>query len=379
MREKGHVGLQTHMAMAAKVLKSDGFGVKTITPFTGRRIARLPLFALRRIVQLFGGQLNIAWFMFWHYIYLRAALRDELKRQPVADIIYAQCPISARAALKTRPSPATRVVMVTHFNESQAIEWVQKGMIKQTGWLFRKITLFEESVLPELDGITYVSKFMHDVIHRRIPEIKLIAQEVVPNFVSDVPQPNASPSGDLITIGSLEPRKNQQFILRVLGEMRRRHVSLTLTVIGDGVDRKSLESLAAALGIQEQVRFMGSRSDARSLIAGHRLYVHAATMENMPIVLIESLAASVPIVAARVGGIPEVLRDGENGRFWDLDDIASSATTVQDLLDDEICRRKMAIRCREYYESKYSLTSAGKTFCRFMRTIIGGRYTVESY
>ncbi len=142
-------------------------------------------------------------------------------------------------------------------------------------------------------------------------------------------------------MGSVEPRKNQGYLLEVLAEARRRGRPCTLTVVGDGPQRHGLERRARALGVERDVRLVGHRTDVPAWLAGHRVYCHAALTESFGIALAEAMRAGLPVVAGAVGGIPEVVRDGVEGRHWPLDDVAAATDLLLDLLDDHETRRRM--------------------------------------
>ena len=183
------------------------------------------MFGVRRVVGPLNGSLSVWWYRTWHHVFLRQALKRALRSgQPL--VVYAQCPISARAALEARVNERQRVVLVVHFNVSQAEEWVGTGHIERDGWLYRQIVRFEADVLPRVDGIVYPSAFMQRMLQTRIPCLESIPSIISPNFVSRVPRVDRSkPSKDMISIGTLEPRKNQSYLLHVLAEANRRQLA----------------------------------------------------------------------------------------------------------------------------------------------------------
>ena len=80
-----------------------------------------------------------------------------------------------------------------------------------------------------------------------------------------------------------------------------------------GPDRQRLQQLARDLGVLDQVHFMGFQPDAKRMLPRYRAYVHSALIENFPFVLVEAAAYGLPVLAAPVGGVPEVFEDGEQG------------------------------------------------------------------
>ena len=206
---------------------------------------------------------------------------------------------------------------------------------------------------------------MQRTFNNRLQNITSTPQLVIPNFPA-LPRSDAENyslvSGDIIAIGTLEPRKNQSFILHVLAECKALGKNYTLTIVGDGPDRANLEILSVELGIAEQVKFLGFKKEASQYIRDHRVLVHAAHMENLPIVLTEAMSYKRPILAAPVGGIPEVLTDGKEGYYWDLENAHHSAEILISILENS---------------QKWQLMSemAGNTFAtRFHPNIVGRRW-----
>lgn len=369
LREEGETGVQSHMGLFREYLATRGRDVRVLTPFANPRLMVYPVFAVRRVIDPLHGPLSVCWYRYWHYHFLRLALRRELA-DGRPKTVYAQCPLSAKAALEARTGPHQPVVMVVHFNVSQAIEWAEKGKIRENGYFYKRIRELEQRVLPSLDGIVFVSAFMRNSLEREIPGIRGVAAAIVPNFAKPAPRfSGREPEGDLVSIGTLEPRKNQEFLLRVVAAALRRGRRYSLTLIGEGADRTSLTALACALGIKEQVRFPGYRADAAALLCGYCMYVHGATMENLPMAIIEALAAGLPVAAAPVGGIGEIFSDGVEGIYWRLDDPDTAAEALIRLLDDERRFNAMAKAAVERFNSSFSIDRAAVDLEDFLCSI----------
>jgi glycosyltransferase involved in cell wall biosynthesis len=166
---------------------------------------------------------------------------------------------------------------------------------------------------------------------------------VIPNFVDDPGVDVTDTDTDLINIGTLEPRKNQVYLIEILAAAKRRGVRLTLTLVGDGPDRSALERAATTHGVSDAVRFAGFVHNGASLLPRHRAYVHAARIENLPLSLVEALAAGRPVFCPAVGGIPEVFSDGIEGAYMPLDaPDAAASTIIHGLRDHEVAMRQRA-------------------------------------
>lgn len=370
MRPHGTTGVQTYTNSLLRYLPAAGQEVALATPFGAPRWQLVPVFGLRRLLHPLSGTAGVWWYRHWHAHFLRAVLRRRLAGgQPC--IVYAQCPPSAAAALAARRSEKQRVVLAVHFNVSQADEWAGKGDIAPGGRLFRSIRRFEEETLARVDGIVYVSRHMQEQVEARVPAARGIPARALPNFLAEQPARPVAPKPDaeLITIGTLEPRKNQAFLLRVLAAARDLGSRLRLDIVGDGPDRAALVALAAQLDLQDQVRFLGFRPDASALLEGHLAYVHAATMESLSIALVEGLRAGLPLFAAPRGGVPEVFDEGVQGRYWDLEDASRSARILTDTLADRSALTAMGQAGRQRFVERFSEAAVGNSLIAFLQML----------
>jgi glycosyltransferase involved in cell wall biosynthesis len=248
-----------------------------------------------------------------------------------------------------------QIVLAVHFNGSIADEWAGKGYIARGDRTYRAMVTRDEQVLRAVDRIIFVSEYACREAKLSIAGLDRRKLSVIPNSVYAPPvDDNASLLGDLISIGGFEPRKNQEFLLRVLAAARDRGQIYTLTLVGSGPLQQPLRRLAESLGVSEQVRFPGALPDAAPLISRHRAYVHAALMENLPIVIIEALAAGRPAFAVPVGGIPEIFRDRIEGRMWELHDPDGAAAALISVLGAPDVYAAMAKAARARYEAWFT-------------------------
>lgn len=117
-----------------------------------------------------------------------------------------------------------------------------------------------------------------------------------------------------------------------------------LLVLGDGPERENLEQVTAELGVADRVRFLGpgGREDVLRLFRAVDLVLVTSAWENLPHTLLEALAVGTPVVATAVGGIPEVVRDGENGMLVAAGDVVALAAAIERVLQDPILRQQLA-------------------------------------
>jgi len=358
MREQGGCGVQTHFRAIMAYAQQQGHDAQLAEPhLLSPWVRRLPGL-LTRMLQRFDAQRSVLLQRIFAERFLRAVLRCRLRKLAGrVVVIYAQDPLSARAALALRREGYRfRLVAVLHFNISEAYEFQLHGLTREGGPLWRSLMRLEQEVLPQLDKLIFVSDYMRRIVLARNPAAADVAHTVIPNFPEYEVQEDTSIAerADLISIGTLEPRKNQIYLLQVLAEAKRLGYRYRLTLAGDGPSRLEWEGLAMRLGIADQVDFLGYVSEASRLLPGHRVYVHAAQMESFGIVLVEALSCALPVLAPAVGGIPEVFNDGIEGYAWPLNDVSRCAQKLISLLENDAHRRAMAHAARQRYLTHFS-------------------------
>ncbi|MFW5472226.1 glycosyltransferase family 4 protein [Knoellia sp. CPCC 206450] len=351
-RPEGVTGVQTHVSELLAHLERHGRAATLVTPFSWGGPLTVPVFGLRLVLSRVSSAAGVMWHRHWHEAFLRQALRRQLGRLDDC-VIYAQGPAAARAALRARRGPQQVVVMAIHFRVSQADEYVESGQIARDGRAFRRLRQVEREVIPQLDGVVAVTRWARDALLAWLPEADTVPYAVISNFVHRQPAAVAAPLADLVTIGRLEPVKNHGFLLEVLAEANRRGRRHTLDVYGEGDSRVSLEQQAKTLGVEQQVRFRGFRSDVRTLLPRYRAYIHAAYSESSSLAIMESMAAGLPILAGDLAPLRELCDDGVEARFFPLADPARAAVAMIETLDREPMRAEMSRAARDRFDRDF--------------------------
>lgn len=151
--------------------------------------------------------------------------------------------------------------------------------------------------------------------------------------------------------------KNLGLLLEVCAELRRRQVNFRCAMIGDGPCRAELEESRARLGLVDVVEMPGSAEQGEVLKWWQRAAVGVLTseQEGMPVSLMEAAACGVPVVATRVGGVPELVRDGETGLLAPAGDARGLADAMERLLRDAALRARLGAAARRRAEEHFSL------------------------
>jgi glycosyltransferase involved in cell wall biosynthesis len=366
LRDEGITGVHTHIRQLRQYLEESDKTATLLTPFSWSRTLAVPVFGPRLILQRCSGSADVAWYRHWHEVFLRKGLSSWLAEAGDC-VVYAQCPLSARAALRARQGPHQRVIMAVHFSVSQADEWAVKKLIKHGGTLFRAIRQAERETIPQVDGLVYVSRWAQSGLLRWLPEAAAVPSSVIDNFVAPLHHvSNQEPIGDLVTVGNLLLAKNHRFLLDVLAAAKQRGRTLTLDVFGEGQLRKDLQQRAHSLGLEGQVRFRGFRPDVRDFLPHYRAYVHASYSESSSLAIIEAMAAGLPIVAGNIGPIAELCDDGVEARFWSLDDPTKAAATLLELIDCEPARLQAASAAHERFKRDFDANLVAPRLLSFL-------------
>jgi len=134
------------------------------------------------------------------------------------------------------------------------------------------------------------------------------------------------------TVGRLNPIKDQATLIRAFRQAHAAHRDSALVLVGDGDERARLETVAEEEGVRAAVHFLGDRRDVKALLPAFDLFVLSSLSEGYSMALLEACASALPIVATRVGGNAEIVRDGVNGRLVASGDAAALAAALAAML-----------------------------------------------
>ena len=221
---------------------------------------------------------------------------------------------------------------------------------------------------------------------RRMIEVERIAPEDVTFVANGI---DAVPPGDgervrrelgvpegaplLGAVAVLREQKGLDVLVRAMAEVLREIPEARLAVAGEGPERASLEALAAELGIAPCVMLLGNRSDVPDLLAAFDVAVSASWFEGSPLAAMEYMDAGLPIVATRVGGMPDLIDDGVHGRLVEAGDSDGLAAAVVDLLRDPERARAMGERARERRRAEFDLDGTVRTLEEMYEKLVAER------
>jgi glycosyltransferase involved in cell wall biosynthesis len=155
-------------------------------------------------------------------------------------------------------------------------------------------------------------------------------------------------------VANLRPGKGHEVLLRAAARMLRRIPDLRFQIVGDGPRRAELEREAAALRVSAQVEFLGHRADVPQILRDSDVFAFPSFMEASPNAVLEAMAAGLPIVATRVGGIPEVIEHERNGLLVPPRDERALAAALLRVIERPALATQIGDAARRDIESRFS-------------------------
>jgi glycosyltransferase involved in cell wall biosynthesis len=161
-------------------------------------------------------------------------------------------------------------------------------------------------------------------------------------------------------------------LLDAIKQLQASHPDIKLTVVGDGPERRDFEHRASALGIADRVEFVGyqSQSQVRERLSATDVFVLPSFAEGVPVVLMEAMAAGVPVVTTRIAGVAELVADGTSGRLVPPGDIDSLAYAINDLLNDPDKRNTYGQAGRAKVAAEFNITKESVWLRRVMTSAL---------
>jgi glycosyltransferase involved in cell wall biosynthesis len=176
---------------------------------------------------------------------------------------------------------------------------------------------------------------------------------VVPNGISSaemMPVEPAANAADLVSVGEFRHIKGTDVLIEAVAELHQAGRPVSLAVAGDGEEGPALREQVSRLGLTDSIRFLG-HVQARKAFSHGRLLVVPSRADSLPYVVIEAGGARIPIIASRVGGIPEIL--GQDGNLVPPEDPARLAAAIATALDDpaaaQASAERLGARVRELF------------------------------
>ena len=148
------------------------------------------------------------------------------------------------------------------------------------------------------------------------------------------------------TIANFYPSKGLEYLIGA-AEYFKNNDEVIFLIIGDGQERTKLKTLIEQKGLQNKVILLGQIPNAYKLLGAFDIFVLSSVKEGFPWVIVEAMAAKLPVIGTRVGAIPEIIEDGKNGIIVEPAQSEKIAVKIQDLLGNDRLRQEMGIQAHQ--------------------------------
>jgi len=215
--------------------------------------------------------------------------------------------------------------------------------------------------LQQSDGVTAVSRFLKQAT---IETFDFDEIEVIPNFIcachyKKLPESplreELAPAGEklLVHVSNFRAVKRPIDCVEILAKVKEKGGKARLIMVGDGPERSACYYQAEKLGVKDECVFVGKQANISDYLGVADIFLLPSELESFGLAALEAEACEVPVIATRIGGIPEVVTDGETGFLSDIGDIEKMSDDVMKLLKDEEMRIAFGEKARESAVSRY--------------------------
>lgn len=206
----------------------------------------------------------------------------------------------------------------------------------------------------ESDGVTAVSDYLRSETLDADIQNDI---EVIPNFIDTdrfqrLPREHFKqaicPNGErlLVHVSNFRPVKRATEVVDVFHRLQQKGHGLKLLLVGDGPDRTSAEHRARELGVYDDVRFLGKQEPVEEILSIADIFMMPSGSETFGLAALEAMSCGVPVIASRIGGLPELVIDGETGFLCELGDIDGYTEAADRLLSNSDLHERMASASR---------------------------------
>lgn len=232
--------------------------------------------------------------------------------------------------------------------------------------------------LQQSDGVTAVSRFLKQATIETFDfdEIEVIPNFICPNHYRKIEESalkdELAPNGEqlLVHVSNFRAVKRPVDCVEILAKVLRKGADARLIMVGDGPEFSAVEHRAKSLNVSEKVEMVGKQANISDYVGIADISLLPSELESFGLAALEAQACEVPVVASRVGGIPEVVTDGETGFLSDVGDTDKMSEDAFELLNDEKMRNKFGERGRELAVARYNAEKIIPQYIAFYESVL---------
>jgi N-acetyl-alpha-D-glucosaminyl L-malate synthase BshA len=228
------------------------------------------------------------------------------------------------------------------------------------------------------DHLTTVSRYIHDRTYQSFGIKKPI--KIIANFVDNSRFRPDQPGCDrsvfalphekiIMHMSNYRSVKNAPDVVRTF-EIINRQMPSKLVLVGDGPDAPNVLSLAERSGLKDRTIFLGGQDSVETILCKADLFLLPSASEAFGLAALEAMACGVPVVGSIVGGLPELITDGEVGYLEPIGDVRAMAERSLEILSDEELHRKMSQNARKLTIEKYDTRDVVRQYYAFYEEVL---------
>lgn len=201
------------------------------------------------------------------------------------------------------------------------------------------------------------------IINLKVNEKKL---RVLHNAIPPSPVVNTASTLQFGFVGRLNYSKGVDILINAFETLINKGYDITLAIAGNGSDENQLLEMVSQKKLTNKITFLGKLPylQIAPFLAGCYCMVLPSRSDNLPTVVIEAMSTKTPVIAARVGGVAELIKDGENGLLFSANDVAGLANAMEQLINNNHLRTTLAINALASFNNNYSIENYTDRFCK---------------
>lgn len=308
---------------------------------------------------------------------------DRLCREYKMDIIHGQSPSSYGYGLQRRGDiPFVVTLHGTSFGEFASYFDVPLSSVNLNiifGAVGEMLAAFLTNIEYKCaDKVIAVSKATAEETVRfyRLPKERVVAIHNGIDLPSSTDLREENEEHTILSVGRLTWRKGYKYLIEAMPNVLSEYPNAKLLLVGEGDQRMPLVQHARKLGIENSVLFLGKVSAERlhSLYHEADVYVQPSLYEPLGITILEAMSMRKPVVASRVGGIPELITNGVEGLLVEPGNSLQLARAIANILADSSCRRRFASNARKRVEKEFTWEAIAKKTFEFYTSLLNDRW-----
>ncbi len=171
-------------------------------------------------------------------------------------------------------------------------------------------------------------------------------------------------------VGQLIPRKGHKYLLQAVAQIRKKFKNFKLVIFGDGFLRKKLQKQLISLELEGTVRFAGFYDNLDDFIGCFKLFIHPSLKEGMGVAVLKASAAGVPVIASKVGGLPEVIDNNKTGILVNPGSAIELENAIANLIKDNELRQKFSEASRLKIQAEFSISMMAAKHVSLYKTLV---------